>query len=252
MIQSDIKKFYNYLKKKDDAGNKIIFLTTSNRWEGDKQQPKSSMLAQKLREKLTNCEIIDVSKLKIWPCEGNVSRHAGNNCGVKAALLKDDKKNPHKFIRCWASINNPKDEMYVVANKIYESDIVVFFGSVRWGKMNSIYTELMERLTWLENRHTSLGESNLLKDKEAGIVAMGHNWNGQNIVQLEKDVLKFFGFKTPKELSFNRQWITDADDESLSGYKKDYKDFVKEIEFFDTLKESLTDFSNWLVKKIKS
>jgi hypothetical protein len=26
------------------------------------------------------------------------------------------------------------------------------------------------RLTWLENRHATLGESNLLKDKEVGVI----------------------------------------------------------------------------------
>ncbi len=252
MFQSDIKKLFNYLKKKDSEGSKIIFFTTSNRWEGHDELPKSSMMAKELSDKLTNCEIIDISKLKIFPCEGNVSAHGGNNCGVKSALLKGDKKNPHKFIRCWASINNPTDEMYVVANKIYESDIIIFFGSVRWGKMNSIYTNLIERLTWIENRHTSLGESNLIKDKEAGVIAMGHNWNGQNVVELEKDVLKYFGFKTPKELSFNRQWIGNPSDETLSGYKKDFKDFVKELDVIGSLKESATDFSKWLDKKLNS
>ena len=32
-------------------GNKIIFFTTSNRWEGEKELPKSSMLAKDLRDK---------------------------------------------------------------------------------------------------------------------------------------------------------------------------------------------------------
>jgi multimeric flavodoxin WrbA len=139
--------------------------------------------------------------------------------------------------------------MYVVANKIYESDIIVFFGSIRWGKMNAVYTQLIERLTWLENRHATLGESNILKDKEVGIVAMGHNWNGQDAVELEKQVLKYFGFQTPKELSFNRQWTTDPTDESLKGYKQDYKDFLKEKTLLDSLKESYRDFSEWVSNK---
>jgi hypothetical protein len=63
MFQSDVKKFFSYLKKKDSEGCKIIFFTTSNRWEGEKELPKSSMLAKDIREKLTNCEIIDVSKI---------------------------------------------------------------------------------------------------------------------------------------------------------------------------------------------
>jgi hypothetical protein len=45
--------------------------------------------------------------------------------------------------------------------------------------MNAIYAELIERLTWLKNRHATLGESNLLKDKEVG-VAIGHNWAESN------------------------------------------------------------------------
>jgi hypothetical protein len=78
---------------------------------------------------------------------------------------------------------------------------------------------------------------------------MGHNWNGQNSVELEKDVLRFFGFKTPKELSFNRQWTQDAKDESLKGYKQDYKDFLKEKTLLDSLKESYRDFTEWVGKK---
>lgn len=251
-MENQLRKFFNYLKQKDSAGSRIVFFTTSNRWVGDKELPKSSQLATELRDKLKNCEVIDVSKLKIFPCEGNVSRNGGNNCGIKESMLKDKKKNPHDIVRCWASVNNPTDEMYIVANKIYEADIVVFFGSVRWGKMNAIYTQLIERLTWLENRHATLGESNLLKDKEAGIVAMGHNWNGQNSVELEKDVLRFFGFKTPKELSFNRQWTQDSKDESLKGYKQDYKDFVKEKTILESLKESFKNFKDFFKNSLRS
>jgi hypothetical protein len=30
----------------------------------------------------------------------------------------------------------------------------------------------------------------------AGVVAIGHNWNGKNTIKLEKEVLEFYGFKT--------------------------------------------------------
>ena len=233
-----LKKLYKHLKKNEDK--KILFLTTSNRWEGEKEQPKSSIVAQELAKQLKSAEIINVSKLKIFPCEGNVSTHKGNTCGIKEAMLKSN--NPDKFIRCWASINNPTDEMHRVANAIYAADIVIFFGSIRWGKMNAIYTQLIERLTWLENRHATLGESNLLKDKEAGIVAIGHNWNGKEAVRLEKEVLSFFGFDTPDALSFNWQYVDDKNDESQSGYKKEYKAFMKEFDFVESLKEGIKRF----------
>lgn len=239
-----LKRLYNYLKKNDEK--KILFLTTSNRWEGERELPKSSMITQELNNKLKNCEIINISKLKIFPCEGNVSSHKGNNCGVKDAMLKSN--NPEKFIRCWASVNNKTDEMYKVANSIYDADIIIFFGSIRWGKMNAIYTQLIERLTWLENRHTTLGESNLLKDKECGVVAIGHNWNGEVAVNTEKEVLGFFGFKTPEQLSFNWQFTKDKNDESKKGYKNEYSKFLKDFNFMEVLNESIVRFKDWLNK----
>jgi multimeric flavodoxin WrbA len=245
-----LKKLYNYLKK--NKNKKILFLTTSNRWSGDKELPKSSIIADEIIKKLGSdrIELINVSKLKIFPCEGNVSTKRGNTCGLKDAKLDDKEKNPTGHIRCWASLNNKSDEMYKVANAIFEADIVIFFGSIRWGKMNAIYAELIERLTWLENRHNTLGESNLLKDKEAGIIAVGHNWNGEEAVKLEKQVLGFFGFKTPDVLSFNWQWTKDKFDESKKGYLEEFGDFLKEFDFVESLKESVINFTNW-IKNIK-
>ena len=237
----NLNKLYKFLNKNSDK--KILFLTTSNRWEGENELPKSSIIANELSKQLKSVEIINVSKLKIFPCEGNVSNHKGNNCGVKESMLKSN--NPDKFIRCWASLNNPTDEMHKVANAIHSADIIIFFGSIRWGKMNAIYTQLIERLTWLENRHTTLGESNLLKDKEAGIIAVGHNWNGKESIKLEKQVLSFFGFKTPDVLSFNWQHLNDANDETQSGYKNEYKSFLKDFKFVESLKEGLKRFKDF-------
>jgi multimeric flavodoxin WrbA len=238
-----LNKLFKYLDKSD---KKILFLTTSNRWKGHDELPKSSIIAKELSSKLKSVEIINVSKLKIFPCEGNVSGHNGNACGIKEAILKNKDKNPDNFIRCWSAVNNPTDEMYKVANAIYDADIVIFFGSIRWGKMNAIYTQLIERLTWLENRHTTLGESNLLKDKEVGVVSVGHNWNGEEAIKLEKEVLSFFGFKTPDVLSFSWQYLSDANDETQSGYKKEYKSFIKDFNFVEALKESIKKFRDFL------
>jgi multimeric flavodoxin WrbA len=244
----NLKKLYNYLKKQKNK--KIVFLTTSNRWEGDNELPKSSIIADELIKKLGSdrIELINVAKLKIFPCEGNVSTKRGNTCGLKEAKLDDKEKNPTGHIRCWASLNNKSDEMYKVANAIFDADIVIFFGSIRWGKMNSIYGELVERLTWLDNRHTTLGESNLLKDKEVGVIATGHNWNGEEAVKLEKQVLSFFGFKTPDVLSFNWQWTKDKNDESKKGYLEDFGDFLREFDFVESLKESVMKFKEWIKK----
>lgn len=245
---SNINNVINYINNPDNKIKKVTFITTSNRWEGDKiNTPKSTAIAQ-LIKKYVDCDVdlIDVPSLKIHPCEGNVSSYKGNICGVKDALMKDKEKNPNNIHRCWASVNNKDDELYKVVNSVMESELVMFFTSVRWGQTNSIYQKLIERLTWLENRHTTLGESNLIKNKEAGIIAIGQNWNGEEAVKLEKEVLEFFGFKTPDVLSFNWQYLKDPNDESKKSYKSAYPDFLKEFNFVESLKESIMKFRNWI------
>jgi len=245
MSKDKLDKSYEYLKKKD----KILFLLTSNRWSGHSDDiPKSSQLAYELQKKLSpnKVTIIDVTKLKIYECEGNVSSKTGNHCGIKQALLKNGKDKTGE-LRCWASFNNKDDELYKVVNELLESEAVVFFGSIRWGKMNAVYAKLVERLTWIENRHTTLGESNIVKNIDVGVISVGHNWNGEESIKNEKEVLNFFGFKTPKELFWAYQWTQNKLDETKSGYEKDYKDFVKE--FILILKESVMKFRDYFKVK---
>jgi hypothetical protein len=79
---------------------------------------------------------------------------------------------------------------------------------------------LIERLTWIENRHSTLGESNIVKDIDSGFIATGQNWNGKDVTQTQKEVLQFFGFKTPDQLFWNWQFTDNSLDETKSSYKK--------------------------------
>jgi multimeric flavodoxin WrbA len=206
-------------------GRKVLVLATSNRWEGHDEEAKSTELARHVASELS-AQFIDVSKLHIYVCEGNVSSAKGNTCGLKAAALKDAEKNPTGHHRCWASLNHADDELWRVSKAIFEADVVLFFASVRWGQTNSIYQKLIERLSWLENRHSTLKEDNLLVNKDAGIVILGHNWNGENILKVQMDVLRFYGFRVPEGLSFNWQWTEDSSDETAEGYLEDRRDFL--------------------------
>ena len=229
-------KYANKFKKTVDHlnnKNKTLILTTSNRWkEHTEDTPKSTLLALKMANLIgsAKCEVMDVTKLNIFPCEGNVSsspKFGGNHCGTKDAILKDDNKNPSGHHRCWASINNKSDELWKVSKKLFESDCVLFMASIRWGQANSIYQKLIERLTWIENRAHSLGESNIVKNIDAGFICVGQNWNGKNVVKLQKEVLEFYGFNTPQELFWNWQYTQDENDESKRSYNKSWGVFKK-------------------------
>jgi len=234
-----------YLKSK----NKVLLLSTSSRAESSKDTPKSKRIAQRIQEALgkDKCVLIDITQLKINSCQGNVSESTGNTCGVKDAVLKDKKKNPSGYHRCWCSIANKDDELWKITKELFESDAVVFLGSVRWGQTNSNYQRLIERLDWIENRWASLGEDNVISDIDAGVILIGHNWNGHNVLRTQKQVLKFYGFKVPHELSWNWQYTKNELDESLEGYKQDPKVFEKVFNIVIELKES---FRNWITQRL--
>lgn len=217
----------HFLEKKKN----ILFLTTSNRWSDEKwwEIPKSSLLAIKMQkilweEKVT---IIDIPKLKIYPCEGNISTARGNTCWLIEAKLNDKEKNPSWNHRCWASINNPDDELWKVSKALLNSDTVVFFWSVRRGQFNAFYQKLIERLTWLENRCSTLWEENILGRIDAGVIIINQNWRGKEVLKTQKKVLDFFGFNTPIELSWNWQYLDNSKEESNEAYKRAFIDFKK-------------------------
>jgi multimeric flavodoxin WrbA len=224
-------------------GKRVLIITTSTRWEGDKELPKSSILAREIASRLDNAEVIDAAKLHIYQCEGNVSAAEGNKCGLKDSSLKDNEKNPTGNHRCWVNINHEDDELWKISRPLFDADVILFFVSVRWGAANAVYQKVIERLNWLENRHTTLGEENIIANKEAGIIAIGHNWNGGNVVELQKQVLNFYGFQVPEELSFNWQWTSDSNDESQSGYKAERGAFER---FFGLINKINENFRNWL------
>jgi hypothetical protein len=214
-------RLIKYLESKDH----ILLLTTSNRYSKHTWDiPKTTQLALRIKDYLKQekkrVTMLDVAKLKIHTCEGNISGKRGNNCGVREAKLRDHAKNPTGQHRCWASINNKDDQLYKVTRELFKSQAVVFFVSVRWGQTNSVYQRLFERLSWIENRVTSLGEAPMpqLKRLEAGIVLFGHNWNDEQVLKTQKQNFKWFGWKTPAALSFNWQYTTDAEEESPESY----------------------------------
>lgn len=220
-FKKQLEKAVNYLNTKE----KVLLIATSNRGKfaskDGQDVPKSTRIAHVIQRSLGahKCTLVDISKLKIYECEGNVSSKDGNTCGVRASKLQDAEKNPSGHLRCWASYNNEDDELWKVSTPLLEANAVVFLGSIRWGQTNGLYQKLIERLDWLENRWTTLGESNIIKNIESGFIFIGQNWNGAETVKLQKQVHTFYGFKPVDQLYFNWQYTQDVDDESQDSYK---------------------------------
>lgn len=220
-IQPKLKVLKDYLKTK----RRVLFLTCSNRTKikgVTHETPKSTALAYEIQKELkgdVEIVLIEIPSLNIVPCEGNVSRYDGNSCGVADAIMKDSKKNPSGMHRCWASLNEKDDELWKITKELFNSDCVIFFASVRWGQTNMYYQNLIERLTWIENMHSSLNEGNPVQGIDAGFICIGQNWNGETVVNTQHKVLSFYGFKTPPQLFFNWQYTENPLDETQESYE---------------------------------
>ncbi len=231
MKEGNLKVLKNTIKELGKY-KKVLLLTCSNRGEevSKTQLPKSSILARVIHNNLDNSTIIDVTKLKIYPCEGNVSRMEGNVCGIKEALLDDPEKNPSGYHRCWASVHNPDDELWKISKELFESDCVVFFASVRWGQANMFYQKLIERLNWINNRFIPYGEENIIKNISSGFIIIGQHKYGDDITELQYNNHEYYGFDVNKELYWN--WNAEDiefDDETLQGYLDSYPEFFDDF-----------------------
>jgi multimeric flavodoxin WrbA len=230
-----LEKTISELEKLD----KVLLLTCSNRYNWDENNvdiPKSTILAMIIQEYLGDKSVlIDVPELNIVPCEGNVSRKDGNSCGLKKALLKSDTKNPSGYHRCWASLNDKDDELWKITKELFESNAVIFFTSVRWGQANMFYQKLIERLTWIENRHTTLGENNVVENIQSGFICVGQNWKGMDVVDTQKRVHTFYGFKPNDNFYWNWQFTNKITDESQKSYEESFPTFVDKFKVKDLL-----------------
>lgn len=245
---------YNVTEKNNSTGNfkklkrtileldkldKVLLLACSNRFNWDPNNvdiPKSTILAMIINDYLGDKSVlIDVPELKIYPCEGNVSRAEGNSCGVMKSLLKSDTKNPSGYHRCWASLNEKDDELWKITKELFDSNAVLFFSSVRWGQANMFYQKLIERLTWIENRHASLGESNIVENIQSGFICVGQNWKGMDVVDTQKKVHSFYGFRPNDDFYWNWQYTSKITDETQRSYKDAFGTFVEKFKVNDLI-----------------
>jgi hypothetical protein len=84
-------------------------------------------------------------------------------------------------------------------------------------------------LTWIENRHATLGEKNVVEDIMSGFICVGQNWKGMDVVDTQKKVHTFYGFKPNDTFYWNWQYTSKMSDETQDSYKKSFPTFVEKF-----------------------
>jgi hypothetical protein len=79
---------------------------------------------------------------------------------------------------------------------------------------------LIERLDWIESSYTTYEGPNTIKNKKAGMILLGQNWRVQESLEVQQQVLEFFGFQTPEELFMGWQFTRDLMDEEQKSYQE--------------------------------
>jgi hypothetical protein len=92
------------------------------------------------------------------------------------------------------------------------------------------YQKLIERLTWIENRHATLGESNIVENIQSGFICCGQNWKGMDVVDTQKRVHTFYGFKPNDNFYWNWQYTNKITDETKESYKDAFPAFAKKFD----------------------
>ena len=85
-----------------------------------------------------------------------------------------------------------------------------------------------------------------MSGKRAGIIVVGHNWNGGTVLETQKRVLSDYGFEVPDWMSGHWQWTLDSGDETQAGYRADPRAFASDFEIGE--KWLVESFARWQLK----
>ncbi len=84
-------------------------------------------------------------------------------------------------------------------------------------------------MTWIENISHTLGESNIVEKIQSGFICTGQNWKGLDVVDTQKRVHTFYGFKPNDKFYWNWQFTSKITDETQKSYKEAFPTFVKKF-----------------------
>ncbi len=162
---------------------KAVGISTSNRPEYGGKFSHSKMLLDEvlghLQARGAQVEMIDAKTLQIYDCAGYYSR------GQTECIFP-----------CKTSIARKDDQMKQVYRALLENDIVIWATPIRWGMYGSLLKKMIERMNCIENMQSVFGV-NLIENKVAGFVVIGHEDGAQNTAGLLAMTMSAMGWNIP-------------------------------------------------------
>ncbi|MBI4360682.1 flavodoxin family protein [Candidatus Micrarchaeota archaeon] len=163
---------------------KAVGISTSSRPEYGGKSSHSKKILSEVMDKLgalgAETSLIDAKTLNIYECAGYYSR------GQTECIFP-----------CKTSIARQDDAMKNVYRALLENDVVIWATPVRWGMYSALFKKIIERMNCIENMQSVFGV-NLIQDKVAGFVVIGHEDGAQNTAGLMAITMSNMGWTIPK------------------------------------------------------
>lgn len=162
---------------------KAVGISTSSRPEyGGKFSHSKVILGEVLGHLNTmgaETQLIDAKTLQLYECAGYYSR------GQTECIFP-----------CKTSIARKDDQMKQIYRALLESDIVIWATPIRWGMYSALIKKIIERMNCIENMQSVFG-MNLIENKVAGFVVIGHEDGAQNTAGLLAMTMSAMGWNIP-------------------------------------------------------
>ena len=162
---------------------RAVGISTSNRPEYGGKFSHSKMILQEvldhLQKKGAQTQMIDAKNLQVYDCAGYYSR------GQTECIFP-----------CKTSIARKDDQMKDIYRALLESDIVIWATPIRWGMYGALLKKIIERMNCIENMQSVFGV-NLIENKVAGFVVIGHEDGAQNTAGLLSMTMSATGWNIP-------------------------------------------------------
>lgn len=162
---------------------RAVGISTSSRPEYGGKNSHSKVILSEVLDQLTargaEARMIDAKALQIYECAGYYSR------GQTECIFP-----------CKTSIARKDDAMKDIYRALLESDVVIWATPIRWGMYGSLLKKIIERMNCMENMQSVFGV-NLIENKVAGFVTIGHEDGAQNTAGLLAMTMSAMGWNIP-------------------------------------------------------
>ena len=78
-----------------------------------------------------------------------------------------------------------------------------------------------------------INHNGIIENIQSGFICCGQNWKGMDVVDTQKRVHSFYGFKPNDKFYWNWQYTNKITDESKESYKEAFPTFVKKFKIDD-------------------